>query len=104
MDIGRKWTDWQETGQINNNNETHSRFLPSVVGILPGRLKLLKIIYSKETTKKLFFCRFSSTVRLDDTRGLFVVGGSDYVPGFTGYIGKLTYYRNTAVEASKVGK
>ncbi|CAC5426209.1 unnamed protein product [Mytilus coruscus] len=45
---------------------------------------------------------FDSEVYMDDTEGLFVIGGSDTTPGFSGFIGKLKWYRNKAVESDQI--
>ncbi|XP_071174349.1 protein sel-1 homolog 3-like [Mytilus edulis] len=59
--------------------------------------------YGKEfnQTKSTEFS-FDSTVYMDDTEGLFVIGGSDTTPGFSGFIGKLQWYRNKAVESDQI--
>lgn len=37
--------------------------------------------------------RLSSTVKMDDTDGYFVVGGGKFVRGIEGFYGPVTYYR-----------
>ena len=54
--------------------------------------------------KNNFVSSFDSAVYMDDTEGLFVIGGSDTTPGFSGFIGKLQWYRNKAVESDQVWK
>jgi len=55
------------------------------------------------TGSTVVISRLNSAAYLDDTEGLFIIGGSDTRAGFNGYIGKLTYYRYMAVEPSQVG-
>ncbi|KAK3106808.1 hypothetical protein FSP39_000229 [Pinctada imbricata] len=41
-------------------------------------------------------------VYLDDTEGLFVMGGAEQTNGFRGYIGQATYYRNKLVDPKQI--
>ena len=61
-----------------------------------------KTVYSLLYSNVFFMSRVNGEVIMDDTTGLFVFGGTESTSGFRGYIGQATYYRNKAVEHTKV--
>ncbi|RXN02767.1 sel-1 -like protein [Labeo rohita] len=58
-----------------------------------ARLKITKILPGEKTVETTHFYDFHQSVQFNETSGYFVIGGCSYMPGFSGYVGPIRYYR-----------